>query len=515
MTRPNTTGLAGWLRQLTTRPVLHRLNIGRHLALCFALLIGMMVVCDGVLLWQLREVRSQVELLKGVDGELIEVLRVHGELFSFYERLGLAARSEDQDRLITVSEALRSGVLDETQRTEAAFRHLPSAVKVDETVFPTIETIQNTLLSHLDAIRALAASGEWAAVRDRTDKQVQRLEFLSSQLVKDVARDVEEQRTQAALNIALVERRIVFTAIVTGFVTLFTAAFFGWATALRIIELRMEARAERKQAEEALRQAQTDLTYASRVSSMGELTASLAHEIKQPIAAAITNANACLRWLAREQLDVEEARAAASRMVRDGRRASEIINRVRQLFKKDTLQQELVDLNEIIREMMLILYSEATKFAVFVRTELAADLSPVMGDRVQLQQVLMNLMMNSIDAMKDVDGTRELTIRSQRGEDGQALISVSDTGVGLPPQQADKIFNAFFTTKTHGTGMGLRISRSIIESHGGRLWAADNSPRGARFCFTLPTKAEARDSVVSGDRTGPEDDLPAANNPVV
>ena len=151
--------------------------------------------------------------------------------------------------------------------------------------------------------------------------------------------------------------------------------------------------------------------------------------------------------------------------------------------------------------MTLLLHSEATQFAVLVRTELAADLPQVMGDRVQLQQVLMNLMMNSIDAMKDVDGTRELTIQSQRGENGQVLISVSDTGVGLPPEQADKIFNAFFTTKTHGTGMGLRISRSIVESHGGRLWAADNPPRGARFCFTLPADGETRDSLVSGDRT--------------
>jgi signal transduction histidine kinase len=151
----------------------------------------------------------------------------------------------------------------------------------------------------------------------------------------------------------------------------------------------------------------------------------------------------------------------------------------------------MVDLNETIREMMLLLRSEATKFAVLVRTELAADLPQVMGDRVQLQQVLMNLMMNSIDAMKDVDGTRELTVESQRGADGQVLISVSDTGVGLPPQQVDKIFNAFVTTKNHGTGMGLRISRSIVESHGGRLWAADNSPCGATFQFTLPTTVAA------------------------
>ena len=256
---------------------------------------------------------------------------------------------------------------------------------------------------------------------------------------------------------------------------------------LALINAKLEAQiVERKQAEEALRQAQADLTRASRVSSMGELTASLAHEIKQPIAAAITNASTCLRWLAHDHPDLEEAREAASRMVRDGRRAGEIVDRVRLLFQKDTPRREWVDLNEIIREMMLILHSEATKFDVLVRAELAADLPRVLADRVQLQQVLMNLMMNGIDAMKDVDGTRELIIQSQPGEDSQVLISVSDTGVGLPPQQADKIFNAFFTTKTHGTGMGLRISRSIIESHHGRLWAADNSPRGATFQFTLP-----------------------------
>jgi C4-dicarboxylate-specific signal transduction histidine kinase len=503
----STTGLAGWLRQATTRPVLHRLKIGRHLALCFAFLILMMVICDGVLLWQLRAVRSQVELLKGVDGELIEVLRVHGDLFSFYEGLGAAARSEDQNQLITVSEALRSEVLDEAKRTEAVFSHLPSQVKVDQTVVPTIEAIEDTLPSHLDAISALAASGEWVAVRDRTDKQVQRLEFLSSQLVKDVARDVEEQRTQAAFNIVLVEHRIVFTAIVTGFVTLFTAAFFGWATALRIIELRGEARAEREQAQEALRQAQADLTRANRLSSMGELTASLAHEVNQPITAAITDARTCLRWLSRDQPDVEEARAAASRMVQAGVRAGEIVKRVRLLFKEETLQREQIDLNEIIREMTLLLHSEATQFAVFIRTELSAGLPQVMGDRVQLQQVLMNLMMNSIDAMKEVDGMRELTIQSQSGEDGRVLISVSDTGVGLPPQQADKIFDAFFTTKAHGTGMGmgLRISRSIVESHGGRLWAVDNPPGGARFYFTLPIKGEKRDSAVPADRVEPAD----------
>ncbi len=248
---------------------------------------------------------------------------------------------------------------------------------------------------------------------------------------------------------------------------------------------------ERTRAEEALRQAQADLARVNRVTTMGELTASLAHEVNQPIGAAMNDANACLRWLTRDQPDLEEARAAAMRVVKDAKHAAEIISRTRLLFKKGTPKRELIDVNEVIREMVVILHGEATRYSIAVLTELAADLPQVMGDRVQLQQVMMNLIMNSIDAMKDVEGTRELAIKSQRAEDEQLLVSVSDTGMGLPAQQADQIFNAFFTTKLHGTGMGLSISRSIVESHGGRLRAADNSPRGASFCFTLRTKVEA------------------------
>jgi C4-dicarboxylate-specific signal transduction histidine kinase len=250
---------------------------------------------------------------------------------------------------------------------------------------------------------------------------------------------------------------------------------------------------ERQQAEEARREAQAELARVSRVTTMGELTASLAHEVNQPIAAAVTNANTCLRWLTRDHPDVEEARAAAMRIVKDGTRAAEIVKRIRQLFKKSSPQRELVDVNEAIREMIVLLRSEATRYNITVRVDLAADLLRVMGDRVQLQQVLMNLIMNSIDAMKEVDGTRELAVKSERTEKEEILVSVSDTGVGLPPQQADQIFNAFFTTKPQGTGMGLRISRSIVESHGGRLWAADNSPRGSSFHFALTTKVEAKE----------------------
>jgi PAS domain S-box-containing protein len=246
---------------------------------------------------------------------------------------------------------------------------------------------------------------------------------------------------------------------------------------------------DRKRAEEARLRAQSDLAHVSRVTTMGELTASLAHEVNQPIAASLMNAGSALRWLGADPPNLEEARAAASRIVSDGTRAGEIISRMRAFFEKRPPQREWVDVNDLIREMVVLLRGEATRYAISVRTELAADLPRVMGDRVQLQQVLMNLIMNSIDAMKDVKGPRDLAITSQRGDNGQLLVSVSDTGVGLPLQQTDQIFNAFFTTKEHGIGMGLSISRSIVESHGGRLWADDHTSRGASFFLTLPAKA--------------------------
>ena len=250
---------------------------------------------------------------------------------------------------------------------------------------------------------------------------------------------------------------------------------------------------ERKRAEEArekLRQAYADLAHVNRVTTLGELTASLAHEVNQPIAASVTNANTCLRWLTRDRPDLEEARAAALRIVKDGTRAAEIVNRMRLLFKKGTPHWESLDVNEVVQEMIVLLHREATKYSISFRTNLAADLPQIMADRVQLQQVLMNLMLNGIEAMKDVDGERELAIKSEQTQNEHLLVSVSDTGVGLPPNQADQIFNAFFTTKPQGTGMGLRISRSIVESHGGRLWAAGNASRGASFYFTLPIQVE-------------------------
>jgi len=246
---------------------------------------------------------------------------------------------------------------------------------------------------------------------------------------------------------------------------------------------------ERKRAEaerEKLRQLEADLAHIQRVSMMGELAGSLGHEVKQPIAAAITNANTCRRWLERDEPDLAEAREAVARMIKDAMRASDIITRTTSLYKKEAVHREMVDVNEVIDEIIVLLRSQATRARISVIKELAADIPQVLGDRVQLQQVMMNLMMNGIDAMSNIVQARELTINTGLDGSGELQVRVSDTGVGLPPE-VGQIFDAFFTTKPHGTGMGLAISRTIIESHGGRLWATPQSGRGAIFSFTLPT----------------------------
>ena len=237
---------------------------------------------------------------------------------------------------------------------------------------------------------------------------------------------------------------------------------------------------------EHLRELEANLAHINRVSMLGELAASLSHEIKQPIAAAITNANACLRWLARDEPDLQEAREATSRIVQNGNRAADVINRLRSLYTKSSpAERERVDVSEVVGEMLVLLRNEANRYSIPMRTDIAGDLPRVMADRVQLQQVLMNLMLNGIEAMEGTGG--ELTIKAEVGQDRNVLISVSDTGVGLPADKADQIFDAFFTTKPQGSGMGLAISRSIVESHGGRLWANANDGRGATLSFTLPT----------------------------
>ena len=250
--------------------------------------------------------------------------------------------------------------------------------------------------------------------------------------------------------------------------------------------------AERKRVEDKMRLAQAELAHLSRVLMMGELAASIAHEVSQPLTAVVTNGNACLRWLAGETANLEEARAAAERIVRDGNRASEVIQRIRTLLKKAPPQMVRLDLNELIREVIGLASNEIAKNRVELRTQLGSDVPPVLGDRVQLQQVVLNLMMNGIEAMNAAaDGPRNLQIGTRKHEPDLVCVWVRDSGVGIPPENLAKLSTAFFTTKPGGMGMGLSISRSIIEAHCGKLWAGANSDSGTTFQFTLPTAGKS------------------------
>ncbi|WP_154071670.1 trifunctional serine/threonine-protein kinase/ATP-binding protein/sensor histidine kinase [Bradyrhizobium lablabi] len=248
---------------------------------------------------------------------------------------------------------------------------------------------------------------------------------------------------------------------------------------------------ERKHVEGALRDAEANLAHVVRITTLGELTASIAHEVNQPLAAVVANAEACLSWLRRGTPDVDAACRSVEWIIDDGNRASEVIRRVRTLAKKTSLEKVPLDVNDVVRETIPLVRRELISHQVSLRMDLAAAVPTILGDRVQLQQVIINLVMNGIEAMQAVtDRPRQLVIRSRRDEKQQVLVSVTDCGVGIPAENADRLFNAFFTTKSGGMGMGLSICRSIMEAHGGRLWATANLPHGATFQFTLPVNAE-------------------------
>ncbi len=255
---------------------------------------------------------------------------------------------------------------------------------------------------------------------------------------------------------------------------------------------------ERRSSEEALSKARSELSQVARVTSLGVLTASIAHEVNQPLSGIVTNASTCLRMLAADPPNVDGARETARRTIRDGNRASEVITRLRALYGKKEPTIESVDLNEATREVIALSLSELQRNRVILRPELADDLPPVTGDRVQLQQVILNLIRNGSDAMSSVDDRpRQLLIRTERDEDDRARLTVQDAGVGFNPQAADRLFESFYTTKNDGMGIGLSVSRSIIESHHGRLWATLNNGPGATFSFSIPRASEGATSTDS------------------
>jgi len=246
---------------------------------------------------------------------------------------------------------------------------------------------------------------------------------------------------------------------------------------------------DRKRAQEALEKAQMEVAHITRVATLGEMTASIAHEINQPLGAIANSASACLRWLEAQKL--EEARRSTSRVIAESHRASEIIGRIRGLAKKAPPRKDWLDVNETIHEVIALAHSEVQRNGIALETQLSNDVPPILADRIQLQQVLLNLMMNAIEAMSGAgEGPRELLVRSATDESQGVLVSVEDSGPGLDPKSVDRLFEAFYTTKPQGLGMGLAISRSLIEAHGGRLWTTANEPHGAVFQFALPIGSE-------------------------
>jgi C4-dicarboxylate-specific signal transduction histidine kinase len=250
--------------------------------------------------------------------------------------------------------------------------------------------------------------------------------------------------------------------------------------------------AERKRAEEAYYEAQAELARVTRMSAMGALAASISHEVNQPLAAVVTNADACMMWLSSDPPNLEEARAAVDSIAQQGTRASEVVRHIRAMFTKAAPERTEVQVNDLIRQVSVLIEGAALRNQVAVETELGDDLPTTMGDHVQLQQVIVNLMLNGIEAMSEVtDRPRRLVIRSTMPNPDEVLVAVRDSGVGIAPKDEKRIFDAFFTTKTQGMGMGLSISQSIVESHGGRLWASSNTDHGATVQFTLPAERES------------------------
>jgi signal transduction histidine kinase len=501
------------------------MKIASRLTASLIALVLLMVVVDLVAVWPYSLIVSSNQRTIAVDQAALAVLRVNVDVYDFSSRLAAATGSTDPGRLADLAAVLHGHFQNDVDQAE----HLivsSTPLAHDATIRGALDFIKAEPPFMHARILALAAAGDWPAARLRVATEVPGLVDISSVLVHSLEGAVAHEQADAYARAARA-RQVFVVLVIATLVALLIAIGLAWSTTRAITrplavlqagahtlargdfqhrialtgthefaELGSafnyaadrigELFAERDRAEEQLRQSRADLTRVARVTTMGELAASLSHEIRQPTAAAMMDVKTCLRWLSRDEPDLGEAKAAADRAVKDITRTSEIISRIRSLFKPDDHQRVPLDVNDVVDEMVPLLRSEASRYGVRIQTELDRDLPKVSADRVQVQQVLMNLMLNGIEAMNETRGN--LVVGSRiNGHD--VLISVSDSGVGLPRAGADQIFQAFFTTKPQGTGMGLSISRSIIESHGGRLWADANAGGGATFSFTLRAAA--------------------------
>ena len=625
----------------------NRLTIRRRLTLCFVLIILAMLAGNAILLRQFDRARAQAERLSGVDQKFISVLQAHINLVTFHEKLDALAPADDRPFPVVELEALHHEVVEGSRRSKDALNRFVAETETDAAALPTLIAIQDILPAQLEAVAALARSGDRQAVRLRLANQVWPLEALSSSLVESIDREVGDERSQLLANIGRAQRRILLIAVTTAGVTLAFAAFlgtaitrsitqplsrlmdasrahgrsefdhrvsvegrdelahlgqvfnetagtlralyetlftreahlaeaqrlsqtgsFGWnpssgelvwsaemfrifgcdqattptadlvllrthpddvARVRQLIErvargltdwdvehrllmpdgttkhVRAVAHAVRdpsgqlrffgavvdlttsKRAEDALNRARAELAHVSRVTTLSALTASIAHEVNQPLAGIITNAGTCLRMLDVTPPNIEGARETARRTLRDGDRAVEVITRLRALFGKREFTLEPLDLNEATREVIALSANDLHTNRVVLEPQLASDLPIITGDRIQLQQVILNLVRNASDAMIDVhDRPRRLQIRTEREGGDRVRLTVRDAGVGLLAQSMNSLFDAFYTTKSGGMGIGLFISRSIIEQHQGHLWAEPNDGPGLSFSFSIP-----------------------------
>jgi C4-dicarboxylate-specific signal transduction histidine kinase len=498
------------------------MKIATRLTASLIAIVLLMAVVAIVAVWPYSLIVSSNERTTAVDQAALAMLRVNIDVYDFRSRLAAATDSTDRRRLADLAAALDGHFQTDVEQAE---RLIVSSTPLahDATIRGALDYVKAEPPYMHARILALAAAGDWPAARLRMATEMPWLVDISSGLVRRIEGEVAREQADAYAR-AERARQLFVVLLIATLVALLMAIGLAWSTTraitrpLAVLEAGAHALArgdfhhrialtgthefadlgsafnyaadrigelfaERDRVEEQLRQSRADLARVARVTTMSELAAALAHEIRQPITAAMTDVKTSVRWLTRDEPDTGEAKEAAARAIKDITRASDIISRIRSLFKKDDQTREPIDVNDLVDEMVPLLRSEARRYGVSIETELDRALPNVSADRVQVQQVLMNLMLNGIEAMNESTGN---LIVASRANGQNVLISVTDSGVGLPGDGAEQVFQAFFTTKPQGTGMGLSISRSIIQSHGGRLWAEANAGGGATFFFTLP-----------------------------
>ena len=577
-------------------------TVGPRLTLMFALLVALILAGNGLLIWQFHLAREQSDRLSDVSRQMMSVLRLQAGVLLFHQRLGEVAQSKNANSLTTESQIAQGVLFEQIQQTRNALTHSSPGTHVDPLLLPALEAMQLSISTHVDALDALAASGDWEAVQFRVADR-QPIEVKAAALVQSVDQEFTAELARSESNMNAVGRRILLLVPASAIATIFIATVFAWGIVRRIIALRIEERnlaslvenstdligmaslqgeilflnaagqaivglaekeqiretrifdyiakqeqerfetdvlpavfnggrwegetifrhfktgepismwqyiffitdegsgrrlalaticrdiTERKRTQEFLQQAQADLARVNRVMVVGEMAASIAHEVNQPLTGIVAHAGTGLRWLAANPPDLEEARHALEFILRDGHRAAGIIARIRALVEKVPPRRERLDINTAILEVIALMNPELQRNQVELRSQLASGLPPVPADRVQLQQVILNLIVNASEAMSEgANSPRTLLVASGVTDASEVFVEVRDSGPGFGVADPRRIFDSFYTTKSDGMGMGLSISRSIVEAHGGRLWASPNQPHGAVFRFTLPVE---------------------------